>query len=258
MEQLNLLHFAVLACALAFFVSFFTMLYATLLVIVRAGAGVNRAEEQALSWGERAGRANAASANSLSPINSERYAGSTSVPGWPRLDQRASASCCCLLRGGFDETIPVAAGDHRRRACCVGLTGAVRDRGALEIAGPHRGGGTAETAELASAAETAELAGDLPRCPAMLEGRQADRGSPLAVRKVIEQVVLLVVFLALVAALVWFAISHEDARAALKETCAFVQRQGVLHAEGRDVPEGLEDAAHACWKEGLLPKAVTK
>ena len=58
MEQLNLLHFAVLACALAFFVSFFTMLYATLLVIVRAGAGVNRPEEQALSWGERAGRAN--------------------------------------------------------------------------------------------------------------------------------------------------------------------------------------------------------
>ena len=58
MEKLNLLHFAVLACALAFVVSFFTMLYATLLVGVRAGAGVNPADERELSLGERAGRAN--------------------------------------------------------------------------------------------------------------------------------------------------------------------------------------------------------
>ena len=58
MEQLTFLHFAVMACALAFLVSFFTMLYATLMVIVRTGAGVNLAEERELSWGERAGRAN--------------------------------------------------------------------------------------------------------------------------------------------------------------------------------------------------------
>ena len=77
-------------------------------------------------------------------------------------------------------------------------------------------------------------------------------------RKVIEQAPLLVVFLALVAALVWFAISHEDARAALKEVCAFVQRQSVEHAKARDPPQELLDAIHACWKEGLLPKAVTK
>ena len=76
-------------------------------------------------------------------------------------------------------------------------------------------------------------------------------------RKVIEQAALFVVFLALVAALVWFAISHEDARAALKETCAFVQRQSVEHAKA-DPPQELLDAIHACWKEGLLPKAVTK
>jgi hypothetical protein len=56
--QLSLLHFAVLACAFVFVVSFFTTLYATLLVGVRAGAGVNRAEERELSWGERSGRAN--------------------------------------------------------------------------------------------------------------------------------------------------------------------------------------------------------
>ena len=71
-------------------------------------------------------------------------------------------------------------------------------------------------------------------------------------RKVIEQAALFVVFLALV----WFAISHADARAALKETCAFVQRQSVEHA--KDPPQELLDAIHACWKEGLLPKAVTK
>ena len=65
-------------------------------------------------------------------------------------------------------------------------------------------------------------------------------------RKVIERATLLVVFLALSAALFWFAVSHEDARAALKEVCAFVQRQSVEHAKD------------ACWKEGLLPKAVTK
>lgn len=41
-------------------------------------------------------------------------------------------------------------------------------------------------------------------------------------RKVIEQATLFVVFLALGAALFWFAVSHEDARAALKETCALV------------------------------------
>ena len=49
---------SVMACAFVFLMRFFTMLYATLLVGVRAGAGVNSAEEQALSWGERAGRAN--------------------------------------------------------------------------------------------------------------------------------------------------------------------------------------------------------
>ena len=63
---------------------------------------------------------------------------------------------------------------------------------------------------------------------------------------------------ALGAALFWFAVSHEDARAALKETCAFVQRQSVEHAKARDPPQELLDAIHASWKEGLLPKAVTK
>jgi hypothetical protein len=57
-EQLNFLHFVVLACVFVFFVSFLTMLYATFLVVVRAGAGVNHTEERDLSWGERAGRAN--------------------------------------------------------------------------------------------------------------------------------------------------------------------------------------------------------
>jgi hypothetical protein len=56
--QLTFLPFVALACALVFCVSFFAMLYATLLVVVRAGAGVNLAEERELSWGERAGRAN--------------------------------------------------------------------------------------------------------------------------------------------------------------------------------------------------------
>ena len=75
-------------------------------------------------------------------------------------------------------------------------------------------------------------------------------------RKVIERATLLVVFLVLIAALFWFAVSHEDARAALKEVCAFVQRQSVEHA--KDPPQELLDAIHACWKEGLQPKAVTK
>jgi hypothetical protein len=56
--QLSFLHFAVLVCALVFVVSFFTALYATLLVGTRTGASINRAEERELSWGERAGRAN--------------------------------------------------------------------------------------------------------------------------------------------------------------------------------------------------------
>jgi hypothetical protein len=56
--QLTFLHFAALSCALVFLVSFFAMLYATLLVVVRAGAGVNLPEERELSWGERGGRAN--------------------------------------------------------------------------------------------------------------------------------------------------------------------------------------------------------
>ena len=63
-------------------------------------------------------------------------------------------------------------------------------------------------------------------------------------------------FIALWAALFWYIVSHQDARDALKETCAFVQRQLVereAHQRG-DPPQGLEDAAHACWKEGLLPK----
>ena len=47
-----------MACAFVFLMSFFTMLYATLLVGVRAGAGVNHADERELNWGERAGRAN--------------------------------------------------------------------------------------------------------------------------------------------------------------------------------------------------------
>ena len=58
MEQLSFLHFAVMACAFVFLTCFFATLYVTLLVSVRAGAGVNSAEERELSWGERAGRAN--------------------------------------------------------------------------------------------------------------------------------------------------------------------------------------------------------
>ena len=58
MEQLTLLPLAIMACAFVFLMSFFTMLYATLLVGVRAGAGINSTEERALSWAERAGRAN--------------------------------------------------------------------------------------------------------------------------------------------------------------------------------------------------------
>jgi hypothetical protein len=56
--QVSFLHFAVLVCAFVFGVSFFTTLYAILLVGVRTGAVANRAEERELSWGERAGRAN--------------------------------------------------------------------------------------------------------------------------------------------------------------------------------------------------------
>jgi hypothetical protein len=62
----------------------------------------------------------------------------------------------------------------------------------------------------------------------------------------------------LAVALFWHVISHRDARAALKETCAFVQRQSVEHARARDPPQGLLDAIHACWKEGEMPKAVPK
>jgi hypothetical protein len=57
-DQLSLLHLAALVCAFVFVVSFFSTLYATLLVGVRTGAVVDRAEERDLSWGERAGRAN--------------------------------------------------------------------------------------------------------------------------------------------------------------------------------------------------------
>ena len=57
-DQPSLLDLAVLACAIVFVVSFFATLYATLLVGVRTGAVVDRAEERELSWGERAGRAN--------------------------------------------------------------------------------------------------------------------------------------------------------------------------------------------------------
>lgn len=51
-----LLHLALWACALVFLVSFFIALYANILVLRKTGALVDRAEDQALSWGERAGR----------------------------------------------------------------------------------------------------------------------------------------------------------------------------------------------------------
>lgn len=57
-DQLSFLHIAVLVCVCVFVVSFFATLYATLLVVTRTGALANRAEERALSWGERAGLAN--------------------------------------------------------------------------------------------------------------------------------------------------------------------------------------------------------
>lgn len=57
-SQLSFLHVAVLVCACACVVSFFATFYVTLLVMTRTGALANRADERALSWGERAGRAN--------------------------------------------------------------------------------------------------------------------------------------------------------------------------------------------------------
>jgi hypothetical protein len=57
-SKLTFLHYAAAACAVVFVVNFFAALYATLLIGLRTGAVVNRADERHLSWGERAGRAN--------------------------------------------------------------------------------------------------------------------------------------------------------------------------------------------------------
>lgn len=51
-----LLQIAVLACVFVFLASFLTALYANVIVISRTGLLLNRAEDRALSWGERAGR----------------------------------------------------------------------------------------------------------------------------------------------------------------------------------------------------------
>lgn len=51
-----LLQFALWACISVFLPSFVTALYANILAISRTGVLLNRAEDRALSWGERAGR----------------------------------------------------------------------------------------------------------------------------------------------------------------------------------------------------------
>jgi hypothetical protein len=73
------------------------------------------------------------------------------------------------------------------------------------------------------------------------------------------EMIMALAYIALGGALIWYVISHQDARNALKEVCTFVQSQSVLHAEALqrgDPPHGLEDAIHACWKEGELPEGV--